>query len=89
MNNQISGYKLIIYYIGLFLIAIGFIILLPLLMLIFYHNEINYAYCFLIPGIITIFLGYLINFFFKKKKPVNLENHQDVVLVVLIWIILT
>lgn len=88
MNNQISGYKLIIYYIGLFLIAIGFIILLPLLMLIFYHNEINYAYCFLIPGIITIFLGYLINFFFKKKKPVNLENHQDVVLVVLIWIIL-
>lgn len=86
-NNLIKGIRLIIYYIGLFLMAIGFIILIPLIMIIFYHDNVQYAYCFLIPGLLSILLGYFINFFFKGKKPANLENHQDSVLVICIWII--
>lgn len=86
-NNQITGNKLIIYYISLFLMVFGLIILVPLIILFFYPSDAKYAYCFLIPGSISMLLGYFIFFFFREKKPANLENQQDSVLVVLIWIL--
>lgn len=86
-NNLIRGFPLICYYLGLFLLAIGFIILIPLITLIFYPSSREFAACFLIPGVISILFGYFVTFFFHGKKPANLENHQDAVLVVLIWIL--
>ena len=52
-------YRLITYYLSIFIIMIGVIQLLPLLVLPFYPDEIVYARCFLIPGISTILVGVL------------------------------
>ena len=87
MNKVKNGYKLIAYYLSLFIIFIGFILLLPLFMLIFYPNELPYAYCFIIPGIGSIIIGFILFFIFKNCEKKNLERHQDAVFVVSIWLI--
>ena len=86
-DDKINGFPLIVYYLGLFLLAVGLIILIPLVTLFFYEESREYAYCFLIPGSLSILFGYIVTFFFRGKKPMNLENNQDAVLVVLIWIL--
>ncbi len=86
--NKLCGYKLIAFYLGTFMIMIGCIILFPLIMLMFYPEDANEAYCFLIPGISSIFLGYLIRYFLKHHAVTcNLEKHQDSILVVLVWMV--
>lgn len=87
MSEVLKSYKLILYYLGVFMLMIGCIILLPLLMLIFYPSEYIYAYCFLIPGIILLIIGYFIIYFFSNVKKDNLLKNQDSLLVVLIWIL--
>ncbi len=87
MKNVKNGYKLIAYYLSLFIIFIGFILLLPLFMLIFYPNELPYAYCFVIPGIGSIIVGFILFFIFKNCEKKNLERHQDAVFVVFLWLI--
>lgn len=80
-------YRLITYYLSIFIIMVGIIQLLPLLVLPFYPDEISYAYCFLIPGIIAIVAGVLAGHFLKKNTEiVKLEKNYDAVLIVLIWL---
>ena len=87
MTSALKGYKLIGYYLGVFLMMIGCIILFPLIMLIFYPQDAEFAYCFIIPGVTAIFCGYLLHYFTKKVKIENLAKHQDSLLVVLIWLL--
>lgn len=82
-----SGYPLILNYLGIFAILIGLINLLPLFLLIFRSEEIEYARNFLIPGLGSMILGFIIISFFKGKEKGRLERHQDAVLVVGIWIL--
>jgi len=82
-----SGYPLIINYLGIFAILIGIINLFPLIVLAFYPEEVDQALFFVIPGVITILLGLLINFFFRGADKGRFERHQDAILVVLIWIL--
>ncbi|MBQ1477071.1 MAG: TrkH family potassium uptake protein [Erysipelotrichaceae bacterium] len=79
-------YRLIFFYLSIFVMLIGGIQLLPLLVLPFYPEEISYASCFVIPGITAIFFGYLLRYFFKDSEIVKLEKNYDSFLVVLIWI---
>jgi len=88
MNKKsVSGYKLILGYLGLFMMLIGVIILIPLLVLIFYPEEIDQAKYFIVPGVISIVLGYFTHFFILGKSQEKLEKYQDAVLILLIWII--
>lgn len=87
MQKVRNGYKLIAYYLSLFIIFIGAILLLPLLILIFYPLEVPYAYCFIIPGIASMILGFGLFLIFRKCDKRNLEKHQDAILVVSIWLI--
>ncbi len=82
-----SGYPLIINYLGIFAFLIGFINLLPLILLAFRPAEMEYAQYFLIPGLTSIFVGSFIIFLFRKREKGKLERHQDAVLVVLIWLL--
>ena len=79
-------YRLLFYYLSIFIMMIGFIQLLPLFVLPFYPEEISYAPCFVIPGVMSIFFGYLLRFFLKDTKIIKLEKHYDSLLLVLIWI---
>lgn len=80
-------HRLITYYLSIFVIMIGIIQLLPLLVIPFYPEEISYAPCFIIPGVLAIFLGYLVGYFFRGIEIVKLEKHYDAVLVVAVWIL--
>ena len=82
-----SGYPLIINYLGIFAFLIGFINLLPLVLLAFRPEEMEYAQYFLIPGLTSIFVGSFIIFLFRKREKGKLERHQDAVLVVFIWLL--
>ena len=79
-------YRLVFFYLSIFLVMIGVIQLLPLIVLPFYPEDISYAYCFLIPGIAAIGLGGLQRYILKDTKIVKLEKHYDSLLLVMIWL---
>lgn len=87
MSKTLNGYKLIAYYLGIFIMMIGMIVLVPLILLIFYKEEASLAYCFLIPGFAAILFGFIIFLIFRKTEKRNLEHSQDTILVVNVWII--
>jgi trk system potassium uptake protein TrkH len=86
-KKTLSGYPLIINYLGIFTFLIGFIILSPLIYLIFNHSEFNQALYFVIPGVSSIIVGLFIMFLFRGKEKTKLERNQDSVLVLLIWLL--
>ena len=85
-DEMLRGPKLLLYYLGIFLMFLGGLLVLPLLGLLFYPGEADETYCFVIPSAISVLTGYLIFFFLRGKPLAHLERHQDAVLVVLIWI---
>lgn len=87
MNSVKNGYKLIAYYLSLFMIFIGAILLLPCLMLFFYPQEIIYIHCFLIPAIMTMVIGFVLFLIFRDCPKINLEKHQDAIFVVFLWLL--
>ncbi len=80
-------YRLIAYYLSIFVVMIGIIQLIPLLGLIFYPEEASYAHCFIIPGIITVCAGMFLQMRFRGTEILKLEKHYDAVLVVTVWLI--
>lgn len=87
-NNEIEvvrGYSLIIGYLGYFLIIIGIIFLLPLFSLAFYPDELRYSINFIIPSVVSVTIGYILQLKFKNKQKGNLKGTEDIVLVVLVW----
>ncbi len=87
INETASQYQLIFGYLGGVTMLVGGIVLLPLLLLIAFPEEIVYAQYFIIPGVSAILLGYLLTFFIKGKEKGNLQQNQDAVIVVSAWII--
>lgn len=83
-----NAYKLIFGYLGIFLVFVGAMCLLPLFVLIKYHNpyEVSQWTNFFIPGVASIIVGVALMFLLKGTKKVKLGKHQDSVLLVLIWI---
>ena len=84
MKNKF--YRLVFYYLSIFIIMIGIIQLLPLLVLPFYPEETIYLKDFLIPGIGAIAGGFLLHYLLRDTEIIRLERHYDAVLVVLIWV---
>ena len=91
-KNNTNEYKLILGYIGIFLMLIGVVLITPILMtpiihLIYHEKEyINIPY-FLIPSSISLSLGVCLYMSFLKNRVGNLKKHQDIVLVILVWLI--
>jgi len=87
MIEKVSGKKLFLGYVGLFMMLIGIILLVPLLVIIFYHEDLQYAKDFLIPGVSSIFVGFFLFLFVFKKDRQNLGKGSDVALVLVIWLL--
>jgi trk system potassium uptake protein TrkH len=83
----ISGYPLIINYLGIFSVLVGLILLLPLAVVPFYTEEVIHMKEFLIPSITSIVVGLIIVMIFKGREKGRLERSQDAILVVFIWIL--
>lgn len=85
-HNKITGYALIINYLGMFAVLIGIIILSPIIAIPFYPEEFRHIQFFLFPGLISISFGLIIVSFFRKKEKTKLEKYHDAILVVGLWI---
>jgi len=86
MKKTACGYRLIFGYLGLFVMFTGFATLLPLLAIPFYKSEASYWYCFFIPGISAIVLGFALFCLILNKTKGQLVKHQDSTLLVLVWV---
>jgi trk system potassium uptake protein TrkH len=86
-KNIATGYRLMLGYLGIFTILIGIILMVPLLVIPFYPEEIKYALNFFLPGAGAICLGYALTFFIKNRVNANLENMQDSILLLFVWIV--
>lgn len=85
MKKSVHGYRLIIGYLGLFLVLIGIVNLIPLINLIFYPEDYIYTLNFLIPGILSIVIGLLLSLTIRNRFLHKFKNHEDMVFVVLVW----
>ncbi|SKA08153.1 TrkH family potassium uptake protein [Selenihalanaerobacter shriftii] len=80
-------YKLLIKYIGALTIGIGTFLLLPLLILFFYPEEIVYLTDFLIPSVISLIVGFLAWKLIPYEKKVTLSLKEGGIIVLISWII--
>lgn len=69
------------------IIMLGVIMLIPLLILPFYPWETNQIPCFAVPGVLSIFTGYLIKLFTGTDYSMTLKRHSGSLIVLLIWIV--
>jgi trk system potassium uptake protein len=85
---------MILLYLGFICIGAGCTVLLPLIVLFFWHNEYICAVWYFIPGIAALTTGYIITVIAQeilKKEPSagngQLKPHQDSAVVFAAWII--
>lgn len=90
MNNStlVSGYKLVFGYIGAMLLVIGVVLLLPLLVLFAYPDEIHYAHCFIMPSIPCFISGYFLMKLIRGKNTAPLNRNHDAIIVVFSWLLI-
>lgn len=80
-----KSYLTIIYYCGLICIVVGFLPLLPLFALPFFPGEIIYAHWFIIPGLISILIGFFIYMFTRNKERITVSMPHSAIIVVFLW----
>lgn len=85
--NVISGYLLTLYYLGLFSLIIGGMILTPILVIPFYPEEISNIIYFLIPSGLAFLFGAIILLSLRGRKKLHLSKLHDSILVVATWMI--
>lgn len=68
-------------------ILVGAILLVPLALLVFYPQELKYAHAFLIPGLGSMVLAFIINFVVKRFFPTGIAytKHHWTLLVLYVW----
>jgi trk system potassium uptake protein len=87
MRKEASGYRLVLGYLGIFLVFEGLVTAFPLLMLAFYPSEYQCWLDFALPALGSCLLGFALFFgFLGKRTKGRLANHEDALLLVLIWL---
>lgn len=82
----LAGYSLIRSYIGVILILIGCVLLLPLLTLIGYPEELGMAKYFLIPALVSIIIGIAMSILIVGRPKEKLERNHDAIIITTAWI---
>lgn len=81
-------YRLLLNYLGVVMMVNGLILIMPLIMLPFYKDEVNQAKFFLIPAAVVALFGSILWILNKKVgSQVALSIHEGGIIVVLSWII--
>lgn len=86
-KKKISGWPLVLGYLGIFLEIAGILCLLPCFTLLIYHKELIHIYAFLIPGGGSILLGLPFIFILKNRQTTTLGKFYDYVFLMVVWII--
>lgn len=86
-SETVTGIKLFLGYVGIFLILIGIILLVPLLLLIFYPSETDEYHLFLGPGLASIVIGFILFMFIRKRRKARLQKMQSYLLLLTVWVL--
>ena len=87
-RKKVKGLSLVLGYLGIFAIFIGFISLLPLLVLPFFRDETAAVLPFSVVGGGNILLGLVLYFIFLfKRERVRFERYEDSLLLATTWIL--
>ena len=83
----VEGWRLTVGYLGVMLCIIGFMLLMPLVLLPFHMDEIAYAHCFYAPGLAAVVLGWLGWETIHARPKAPLAPGQDATVIVLTWML--
>lgn len=86
-TSQVTGIRLFFGYLGVILILIGITVLLPLLVLPAYPEEIRFAKYFILPGAGCLLLGYLLSFLVRECEKPSLNSGQSASIVTCSWLL--
>ena len=87
-RKEVTGFKLILGYLGVFLIQIGFLTATPLFIVIAYPEEVGAVVPFAGTAAVVFVLGLALFFIFLfKKKPSKFRRHEESQLLFLIWVL--
>lgn len=82
-------YRLMLHYLGVILIIMGFILLLPIVMAIFYPSEMNEVFSFVTPASIVIILGTFIWLMTREKiNDITITFQDGGIIVVISWLLI-
>ncbi len=86
-DKVVMGPRMVFGYLGIFLVLIGILTALPLVLLAFYHDEVEGWSYFAYPALFDVGLGLFLYFFcICRKKRANFARNENNALLVLIWI---
>jgi trk system potassium uptake protein TrkH len=69
------------------MMIIGAIIIIPIITVVFYPEETTQIKYFILPGVITIFIGYVLLYFNKEHHNSIKFDRNSLWLIVFIWVI--
>ncbi|MCE1245596.1 MAG: hypothetical protein LWY06_03005 [Firmicutes bacterium] len=75
----------IVYYCGIIMVCASVILLLPLLILPFWPEELKYSWCFILPAASSAAVGGFIILFMKDKQKITMDLIHGAVIVVFAW----
>ncbi len=86
-TDVIVGARLIIGYLGLFMMVAGIIVLIPLITLIYYYNCFYAWWYYLVPGCCCFIIGFPLYLLIRKKNVGKLKTTEAMFLTITIWVI--
>ena len=86
-RKEVTGFRLIFGYLGIFLILVGFLTASPLIILFAYPEERGAAIPFSMVALADVVIGALFFFLFIfKRKRAKFRRHEEFALLTLIWV---
>jgi len=87
VNKRIvESYRIVFGYIGVIVMILAGILLLPLLVLLAYPEEMKYAVHFAIPAAAALISGLLLSLLLRGQSDGQLTQRQDAIIVLGVWI---
>lgn len=86
-NPPIVGIRLIVGYLGLFMMMSGLIVLTPLVTLIYYYDCFYAWWYYLVPAFCSFAIGLPLYLLIRKKNVGRLQTTEAMFLTIAIWII--
>ncbi len=82
-----SLYQAILSCLSYDLVLLGIIIMVPVALLPFYPEERSYAHSFILPGVLSILVGYMFMILTKGSTSRTLKRNEGSLIVLMIWIV--
>lgn len=87
MKKLSTKYGQIAYYVGVLTLFISFILMLPMISLLFYPEESAFALYFLVSSVIALVVSVILKSIGKNHSSETLVAGEDFLIVVCIWIL--